>query len=121
MAAEIDRRTNLAAWLSASIGTAATALTRGAWLLVVAIRGRRELSSLADLNDHILADIGLRRSDLHDAYSEPLWRDPTTVLSRRASRRRTASELSAHDAATSRPSADRHCAPRDRNRGAERP
>ncbi len=119
MAAEIDRRQNLAAWLSASIGTAAAALTRGAWLLVVAIRGRRELLSLADLNDHMLADIGLTRSDLHDAYSEPLWRNPTTVLSRRASRRRAAFELSGHNTATSHPSADRHCAPRDRIRGTE--
>src|ERR1700704_167694 len=90
--AEIDRRTNLTGWWSASIGTAAAVMTRGAGLLVAAIRGRRELSRLADRDDRMLADIGLTRSDLHDAHSEPLWRDPTAMLSQRVSCRRAASE-----------------------------
>jgi uncharacterized protein YjiS (DUF1127 family) len=90
--AEIDRRTNLTGWWSASIGTAAAVMTRGAGLLVAAIRGRRELSRLADRDDRMLADIGLTRSDLHDAHSEPLWHDPTAMLSQRVSCRRAASE-----------------------------
>jgi hypothetical protein len=41
----------------------------------------------------MLADIGLNRSDVSDAFSEPLWRDPTSLLAsrvheRRANRRR---------------------------------
>jgi uncharacterized protein YjiS (DUF1127 family) len=111
MAAEIDGRTNLSAWLPAPVGTAAAALTRGACLFVVAIRGRRELSRLADRDDRMLADIGLTRSDLHDAHSEPLWRNPTSILSRRANRRRAGFERSAHNTATGH---------RDRRQGAER-
>ena len=43
---------------------------------------------LAELDDRMLADIGLTRSDLRDAYAEPLWHDPTDVLARRAAERR---------------------------------
>ena len=35
----------------------------------------------------MLSDIGLTRSDLRDAYSEPLWRDPTCILASRARER----------------------------------
>ncbi len=55
-----------------------------------AIRNRRVAASLAGLDDHMLADIGLTRSDLRDAYSEPLWHDPTDVLAARAAERRAA-------------------------------
>lgn len=56
----------------------------GIWRLVVAIKHRRELAHLADFDDRTLADIGLTRTDLRDASSEPLWRDPTSMLARRA-------------------------------------
>jgi hypothetical protein len=36
----------------------------------------------------MLADIGLNRSDLQDAFSEPLWRDPTAILAARVHERR---------------------------------
>jgi uncharacterized protein YjiS (DUF1127 family) len=52
------------------------------------LKNRRAASSLAGLDDHMLADIGLTRSDLRDAYSEPLWHDPTDVLAGRAAERR---------------------------------
>jgi hypothetical protein len=39
---------------------------------------------LAGMDDRMLADIGLSRSDLRDAYAQPLWRDPTDVLAGRA-------------------------------------
>ena len=61
---------------SPSIGTTAAALAQGAWQIVVAIKHRRELPRLADLDDRMLADIGLRRSDLRTARSVPLWQDP---------------------------------------------
>jgi len=41
---------------------------------------------LAALDDHMLADLGLSRTDLNDALSEPLWRDPTALLARPARR-----------------------------------
>jgi uncharacterized protein YjiS (DUF1127 family) len=57
-------------------------------------RHRRDAELLASLDDHMLADIGLTRSDLHQAMAEPRWRDPTVLLidrrrERRQSRRAT--------------------------------
>jgi uncharacterized protein YjiS (DUF1127 family) len=54
-----------------------------------AIKNRRAATALAGLDDHMLADIGITRSDLRDAYSEPLWHDPTDVLVGRVAERRT--------------------------------
>ena len=51
-------------------------------------KNRRDAALLAGLDDHMLADIGLTRGDLRDAFSEPLWRDPTAVLVSRANERR---------------------------------
>ena len=48
------------------------------------------MQMLAGFDDRMLADIGLTRGDLRDAVSEPLWRDPTHVLVRRARERRWA-------------------------------
>lgn len=56
----------------------------------VVARHRREAAALAGFNDRMLADIGLTRSDLHDAYAEPWWRDPSRILARRARERRVA-------------------------------
>ena len=36
----------------------------------------------------MLADIGVTRSDLRDAYAEPLWRDPTDMLAGRVDEKR---------------------------------
>ena len=71
----------------ASIGTTAAALVQTAaalvqvvWQLVVAIKHRRKIkhgrkwARLAELDDRMLADIGLTRSDA--ARSLPLWQDP---------------------------------------------
>jgi uncharacterized protein YjiS (DUF1127 family) len=69
---------------SAPIGHTVAALTMGVWRLVLAIKHRRELAHLSDLDDRMLADIGLTRTDLRDAYAEPLWQDPTSMLARRA-------------------------------------
>jgi uncharacterized protein YjiS (DUF1127 family) len=79
----ITRKNTMAAPF-APIGHAVVALVLGVWRLVVAIKHRRDLARLADIDDRMLADIGLKRSDLRDAYSEPLWRDPTSLLARRA-------------------------------------
>jgi uncharacterized protein YjiS (DUF1127 family) len=101
MEPDIPQRTNAFIELvpsigrSSWIGSSAAVLTRCWWWFAVAIKHRRELSRLADLDDHMLADIGLTRSDLYVAYCEPLWRDPASILERRISDRRTAFELSA--------------------------
>ena len=62
------------------------------WLkrLARAQRHRREAHVLAGLDRHMLADIGVTRSDLRDAFSEPFWDDPTALLRERAIERRLA-------------------------------
>lgn len=52
------------------------------------LRHRREANVLARLDRHMLADIGITRSDVQDAFSTPLWEDPTELLSERARERR---------------------------------
>ena len=51
-------------------------------------RNRREAMALAGLDRRLLADIGLNRSDLNDAFSEPFWEDPTVLLRERSDERR---------------------------------
>jgi uncharacterized protein YjiS (DUF1127 family) len=54
-------------------------------------RARRhwhEASTLASLDRRMLADIGITRADLNDAFSEPFWDDPTALLRERALERR---------------------------------
>jgi uncharacterized protein YjiS (DUF1127 family) len=60
------------------------------WLkqLARARRHRRDAQVLAGLDRHMLADIGITRSDLSDAFSEPFWEDPTALLRKRAIERR---------------------------------
>ena len=53
-----------------------------------AMRHRREANVLAHLDRHMLADIGITRSDLRDAFSAPLWADPTELLNERVNERR---------------------------------
>jgi len=53
------------------------------------VRNRHDAMRLASLDDRMLADIGLNRSDLRDAFAELPWRDPSDVLARRAAERRT--------------------------------
>jgi uncharacterized protein YjiS (DUF1127 family) len=49
-----------------------------------AIKYRRDIAPLADQDDHLLADIGLTRDDVRHANAQPIWRDPTETLRRRA-------------------------------------
>jgi uncharacterized protein YjiS (DUF1127 family) len=57
--------------------------------LLVRLKNRHDAMRLAGLDDRMLADIGLNRSDLRDAFSELPWRDPSDVLARRAAERRS--------------------------------
>jgi uncharacterized protein YjiS (DUF1127 family) len=52
------------------------------------VKNRHAAMQLAELDDRMLADIGLNRSDLRDAYALPPWRDPSDILARRAEERR---------------------------------
>ena len=52
------------------------------------LKNRRDAVILAGLDDRMLSDIGLTRGDVRDAFSEPVWRDPTAILVSRANERR---------------------------------
>jgi uncharacterized protein YjiS (DUF1127 family) len=51
-------------------------------------RHRRQANVLAGLDRRMLADIGITRTDVRDAFSEPFWDDPTALLRERALERR---------------------------------
>jgi len=84
----------LALTVSASAAVVQTASTlagrasRGLKRLVARIKNRHDAMRLAALDDRMLRDIGLNRSDLRDAFAELPWRDPSEVLARRAAERR---------------------------------
>ncbi len=52
------------------------------------MKNRHDVMRLGALDDHMLADIGLNRSDVRDAFAGLPWRDPSDVLARRAAERR---------------------------------
>lgn len=72
------------------------------WLkrLAQARRHRRDARVLAGLDRRMLADIGITRGDVTDAFSEPFWQDPTALLRERVNERRS-----------SRPSSSRYETP----------
>lgn len=75
------------------------------WLkrLARAHRHRREAAALAGFDRRMLADIGITRSDLRDAFSEPFWEDPTALLRERALERRWSRALMRDEAAARTP------------------
>jgi uncharacterized protein YjiS (DUF1127 family) len=73
--------------------------------LARARRHRRQAAALAYCDRRMLADIGISRADLRDAFSEPFWEDPTALLRERALERRWTRALS--DDAYTRPRTDR--------------
>src|SRR4051794_17795724 len=56
--------------------------------LVRAYRHRKEAVVLNGFDARDLADIGLTRGDVRDAFATPLWQDPTSLLRARALERR---------------------------------
>ena len=54
----------------------------------VALSHRRQIRRLCALDDRMLKDIGLTRSDVAGALSEPLSRDPSAILAARFGHRR---------------------------------
>ncbi len=66
------------------LSCAFAAVANGLRTVSRALKNRRDAAMLAGMDERMLADIGLTRSDLRDAYAEPLWRDPTDILAGRA-------------------------------------
>jgi len=56
--------------------------------LARAYRNRRNAALMATLDDRMLADVGLTRSDVRDAIAVPLWYDPPHLLRARVLERR---------------------------------
>lgn len=83
----------------APVGAAVAALImRGISMvnkLARAIEHRRVVRQMLQFDDYLLRDVGLTRSDLCDAASEPIWNDPSHVLVSRAVERRAANRLKA--------------------------
>lgn len=48
--------------------------------LVHTTRNRRQVAALAELDDHLLRDIGLERTDVLAALAQPRHRDPSRML-----------------------------------------
>ena len=71
---------------------AAIALLRHARRIAAALKHRRELARLACLDDRMLADIAVLRSDLDTALRAPLWQDPSSILAERVRFRRAPRE-----------------------------
>jgi uncharacterized protein YjiS (DUF1127 family) len=79
-----------AAAIARRLGALGRALAGGAMRIGRTIMHRRAAAALAKLDDRMLADIGLSRADLRDAYAESIWNDPTMLLRARAHERRSA-------------------------------
>src|ERR1700739_556845 len=81
------------AWKSATepfgrvIFAAAALVTARLRRLATTFRHRHDCAVLLGLDDRMLADIGLTRRDVREAFSEPVWRDPTNLLVDRVARR----------------------------------
>jgi uncharacterized protein YjiS (DUF1127 family) len=82
------------AWKSAAepfgrvVAVAAAVVMHRFRQVAVALKHRHDAAILARFDDRMLADIGLTRRDVREAFSEPLWRDPTDLLVNRVARRR---------------------------------
>jgi uncharacterized protein YjiS (DUF1127 family) len=74
--------------LMRAFASALSTMTSGAKRIARARRHRRNAAALAHFDGRMLADIGISRSDLKDAFSGPFWEDPTALLRERALERR---------------------------------
>jgi uncharacterized protein YjiS (DUF1127 family) len=78
------KRTAFARVLRAAAGAVDRVLRR----VLEAAKHRKDMALLARADDRMLADIGLTRSDLRDAFAGRVWEDPTILLRTRALERR---------------------------------
>jgi uncharacterized protein YjiS (DUF1127 family) len=70
-----------------STGILATILDK-AFAAFSALKNRRRLAVLTDLDDHLLADLGVSRDDVRWALDLPFSYDPGVELQKRALRNR---------------------------------
>jgi uncharacterized protein YjiS (DUF1127 family) len=80
------------------IFAAAALVTARLRQLAVAFRHRHDATILQRFDDRMLADIGLTRREVRQAFEEPIWRDPTELLADRVAGRRSARLVKARGA-----------------------
>ena len=73
-----------------SAGTALSSLATLAGAVVRRLKNRRDVTRLAEWDDHALRDIGLTRADVHLALALPIREDPSLRLQFWAHERRSA-------------------------------
>ncbi len=93
MASFGEIRSALYAPFGVRFALAARAAVRAVRNITRAMSHRRDMRALCEMNDQMLKDIGLDRSDLRDAVSTHWWSDPTDVLVTRAVERQAARRL----------------------------
>lgn len=64
--------------------------------LLTGWRRRHEAAMLVRADEHVLADLGISRADVNDAFSGPPWQDPTVLLRARALERRLSRHRVSH-------------------------
>jgi uncharacterized protein YjiS (DUF1127 family) len=74
--------------LSRAVSAVAVTAASGLKAFVRAWENRRQAQALARLEPRMLADMGINHADLRDAFSSPIWEDPTQLLQERATERR---------------------------------
>jgi uncharacterized protein YjiS (DUF1127 family) len=74
--------------LARAVAALAGRAMRGLKQFAEKVKNRHDAMRLAELDDRMLSDIGLNRSDLRDAFALPPWRDPGGLLARRVAERR---------------------------------
>lgn len=74
--------------LSRVVSAVAVTAASGLKVLARAWQNRRQAHALAGLEPRMLADMGINHADLRDAFSSPIWEDPTQLLQERAAERR---------------------------------
>ena len=79
--------------LTAILSSTLSSVARGFSRLATNLRNRRALLKLNELDDHLLADIGLTRGSVSMARSQPLLSDPFNIDPFDARRRIHASDL----------------------------
>jgi hypothetical protein len=90
MTALADLLRTATAPLAGAVVMAGQAIGRGVLRTTKMVGNRLQANRLAELDDRMLADMGLNRSDVRDAVFAPFWSDPTRLLAERVAGRRRA-------------------------------
>ena len=102
------------AWVRRPLALPLAAVAAARWIkrAISGWKRHREMAVLAGADDRMLADIGVTRADLNDAFASRLWDDPTMLLRARALERRLSRSGVSLGFPTPLPSVETHGTPR---------